>query len=96
MTRRFFTSCLSLAFSLAFFASSLAADARTFELRIYTTNEGKLPDLLARFRDHTCRIFERVGIKNIGYCVPVDEENGASNTLIYVIEHASREAATAS
>ncbi len=26
---------------------------RVFELRTYTTNEGKLPALQARFRDHT-------------------------------------------
>lgn len=92
---------LALYLSLAI-AAILPAVAETdpaatvYELRIYTTNEGKLPDLLARFRDHTCRIFERVGMRNIGYWVPVDEENGASNTLIYVISHISRDAATAS
>ena len=49
--------------------------------------------LLKRFRDHTCRLFEKHGIKNIGYWVPVDEENGSKTTLIYVLEHASRDAA---
>ncbi len=95
MKRIAFLLTLGLAAVLPAFADQDPA-AAVYELRIYTTNEGKLPDLLARFRDHTCRIFERVGIKNIGYWVPVDEENGASNTLIYVIEHASRDAATAS
>jgi hypothetical protein len=27
--------------------------------------EGKLDDLLARFRDHTMKLFEKHGIKNI-------------------------------
>ncbi|MEZ0389456.1 MAG: NIPSNAP family protein, partial [Verrucomicrobium sp.] len=39
-------------------ASLQAADAEpVYELRIYTTKEGKLPDLLKRFRDHTCKLF---------------------------------------
>ena len=71
-------------------------DPRVFELRIYVTNEGKLPDLLTRFRDHTCKLFEKHGMENLGYWVPVDKENGADNTLIYVIAHKSRDAAKAS
>lgn len=70
-----------------------AADAPVYELRTYTCNEGKLGALLTRFRDHTCGLFEKHGIKNVGYWVPVDEENGSSNTLIYVLEHKSREEA---
>ena len=38
-----------------------------YELRIYTACQGRMPDLLARFRDHTLRIFERHGMKNVGY-----------------------------
>ncbi len=68
---------------------------RVFELRTYTAPEGKLPNLQARFRDHTMRIFENHGMTNIGYWTPQDEPN-ASNTLIYIIAHDSREAATAS
>lgn len=73
-----------------------ADDGRVYELRIYTCNEGKLDALLARFRDHTCKLFEKHGIGNVGYWVPVDEENGSKNTLIYIIEHKSRDAAKAS
>ena len=65
---------------------------RVFELRTYHCNEGKLPDLLARFRNHTMRIFERHGMTNIAYWVPQDAP-ASQNTLIYVIAHASREAA---
>jgi hypothetical protein len=74
-------------------AMAPAADSPVYELRTYVTNEGKLPDLLTRFRDHTCKLFEKHGMKNIGYWVPVDKENGSENTLIYILEHKSREAA---
>ena len=72
-----------------------ADDGRVYELRIYTCKEGKLDALLARFRDHTCKLFEKHGIGNVGYWVPVDEENGSKDTLIYIIEHKSRDAAKA-
>ncbi|MCH7890154.1 MAG: NIPSNAP family protein [Gemmatimonadetes bacterium] len=75
-------------------AQAQSAD-RVFELRTYTAPEGKLPNLQARFRDHTMRIFENHGITNIGYWTPQDEPN-ASNTLVYIIAHDSREAAAAS
>jgi hypothetical protein len=65
---------------------------RVFELRTYTCYEGKLPDLLARFRNHTMRIFEKHGMTSIAYWVPQDTPTH-ENTLIYVIAHASREAA---
>ncbi len=74
-------------------AEAQSAD-RVFELRTYTTPEGKLPNLQARFRDHTMEIFENHGITNIGYWTPQDEPNSA-NTLTYLIAHSSREAAAA-
>ena len=70
------------------------ANAEVFELRTYTTLPGRLSALNARFRNHTCKIFEKHGMKNIGYWVPQDEPR-KSNTLIYVISHKSREAAKA-
>ena len=72
-------------------AQAQSAD-RIFELRTYTAPEGKLPNLQARFRDHTMRIFEKHGMENIGYWTP-HEEPEASNTLTYIIAHPSREAA---
>ena len=68
--------------------------ARVFELRTYTTPEGKLPNLEARFRDHTMSIFEKHGITNVAYWTPQDEPLSA-NTLVYISAHDSREAATA-
>ena len=65
---------------------------RVYELRTYTAPEGKLPELQARFRNHTMRIFEKHGMKNHGYWVPQDAPL-KDNTLIYIISHESREAA---
>jgi hypothetical protein len=65
---------------------------RVFELRTYTAPEGKLDDLLARFRDHTMRIFEKHGMTNVGYWLPQDETL-RQNTLVYLLAHPSREAA---
>jgi len=65
-----------------------------YELRIYHTYEGKLDNLLARFREHTMRLFEKHGIKNIAYWTPTDDPL-KGKTLFYVIAHPSREAATA-
>ncbi|MEK0446287.1 MAG: hypothetical protein RLZZ399_1608 [Verrucomicrobiota bacterium] len=73
-----------------------AEDPRVFELRTYVTHPGKLPDLLKRFREHTCRLFEKHGMQNIGYWVPTDSADGSENTLIYLIAHRSRESAKAS
>jgi hypothetical protein len=66
--------------------------ARVYELRTYTTHPGKLDALNARFRNHTMRIFEKYGMKSVGYWVPQDAP-ASQNTLIYVISHESREAA---
>lgn len=93
MTTRTFLASLSLAAALGLATPASAADSPVYELRIYTCNEGKLPDLLKRFREHTCKLFEKHGITNIGYWVPVDKENGADTTLIYIISHQSRDAA---
>ncbi len=66
--------------------------SRVFEIRTYTAPEGKLGELHTRFRDHTTRIFQKHGMTNIGYWMPVDEPM-SKNTLIYILAHPSREAA---
>src|SRR4030088_15829 len=65
-----------------------------YELRVYHTNEGKLDALLARFRDHTVEIFKRHEMKSVAYWTPTDEPL-KGRTLIYILEHPSREAAAA-
>ncbi len=63
-----------------------------YELRTYTAAPGKLDRLQARFRDHTRRIFERHGIRSIGYWVQVSPEEGKDD-LIYIVAHESLEQA---
>lgn len=70
-------------------------DTRVFELRTYTTHEGKLDDLNARFRNHTVKLFEKHGMTNIVYLTPLDGPQ-KDNTLVYLLAHESREAAKAS
>jgi hypothetical protein len=53
-----------------------------FEMRTYTANDGKMPDLVKRFQNHTMAIFERLGMENIIYWLPVDESD---NTLTYIL-----------
>ncbi len=75
---------------IAFAALPLSADV--YELRTYTANEGKMDDLLTRFRDHTLAIFESHGMKNIGYWLT----EGDDKKLVYIISHKDRDAAKAS
>ena len=65
-----------------------------YELRVYHAAPGKLADLLARFREHTVKIFDRHGMKSVAYWTPVDEPQ-KSDTLVYILLHPSREAAAA-
>ncbi len=69
-----------------------ASQERVFELRTYTAHEGRLDDVVARFRDHTLVLLEKHGMEHVGYWVPQDDPLG-QNTLIYLLAHESREAA---
>jgi hypothetical protein len=96
-------AAISAAFLLGFFARgvvpgepvALAQGGRVYELRTYTAPEGKLGELNARFRNHTMRIFQKHGMTNVAYFTPQDAP-ASQNTLVYVISHASRDAAKAS
>jgi hypothetical protein len=65
-----------------------------YELRVYHVAAGKLGDLLARFRDHTVSLFTAHGMKSVAYWTPINEPE-KSNTLIYILQHPSKEAAAA-
>jgi hypothetical protein len=72
---------------------SVAKDSRCFEMRTYYAMPGKLEDLNKRFRDHTCRLFQKHGIELIGFWIPQDKDKGAETKLIYILAHKSRDAA---
>ncbi|MBV8818872.1 MAG: NIPSNAP family protein, partial [Acidobacteriaceae bacterium] len=75
---------------------SLIKSGKVYELRTYHAYPGKLEDLHKRFRDHTLTIFARHGMKVVGFWGPTDQAGGSENTLIYILEFPSREAAIAS
>jgi hypothetical protein len=75
-------------------ASAQNDGATVYELRVYHTYEGKLDDLLKRFREHTVEIFRRHGIESVAYWTPLDEPL-KGKTLFYIPRHPSRDAATA-
>jgi hypothetical protein len=64
-------------------------DNRYYEMRIYYAAPGKLEDLNTRFRNHTTRIFEKHGMTNVGYWVPMDNPD---NKLIYILSYPDKEA----
>ena len=85
------TTTLALLFAAATTALVAAEkDSRCFELRTYYAAPGRLDDLNARFRDYTCKLFEKHGMANLGYWMPVDNPD---NKLIYLLAFPSRDAA---
>lgn len=67
-----------------------------FELRTYTTPPGLLPNLDARFRDHTLALFAKHGMNNYAYFHKMPGQPEADVTLIYFLTHSSEAAAKAS
>ena len=70
-------------------------DETVYELRIYHLNEGKQPLILDRFKTKETAIFARCGMHGVGYWVPTDDPL-AGKTLVYMLRHKSRAAATES
>lgn len=91
---KFLSALLSVLFLLAPVAAAdeSGGGERVFEMRIYTAAEGKLSDLMSRFRDHTNYLFVKHGMDLIGYWTPTEGDE-AGNTLVYLLAHDSREAA---
>jgi hypothetical protein len=66
-------------------------DGRYFEMRTYYTAQGKMDALHARFRDHTCKLFEKHGMTIIGFWSPADPVEGQKK-LVYILAYPSKEA----
>jgi hypothetical protein len=70
-----------------------AADKnRVLEIRTYTTHEGRLPALVERMGHGEGKVFERLGMKPVGYFVATEAPKSA-NTFVYILSHESREKA---
>jgi hypothetical protein len=75
--------------------TGISVEPRLFELRVYTAAPGRLDALNARFRNHTTGLFRRHEIGQFGYWIPMKDQPGADNTLIYLLTHPNREHADA-
>ena len=70
-----------------------AADERVFEMRTYICHPGRLDALNKRFREHTCKLFEKHGMTLVGFWVPSETNKKADkDTLVYILAFPSREA----
>jgi NIPSNAP len=66
--------------------------AKTYELRIYTCSPKNLPNLDARFRDHTIKLFSKHGMNHFGYWHLDKDQPAAADTLLYLLWHDSDKA----
>jgi hypothetical protein len=70
------------------------ASPRFWELRTYTANPGKLEDIHNRFRNHTTRIFSRLGMTNYLYFRPVADQEAMTDKMVYILNYPSQAART--
>lgn len=63
---------------------------RIFEMRTYYAHQGRMAALDARFRDHTCKLFEKHGIQLVGFWKPTGK---ADEVMVYILAYPSKEAA---
>lgn len=68
---------------------------QVFELRTYSQLPGRNPAILARFKDHTMKIFKSHDIKNIAYFTTIEKDPAIQSKLVYLVAHPSEEAAKA-
>jgi hypothetical protein len=78
------------------FEPSAGSSPRVFELRTYTATAGNLPALNARFREHTMKLFAKHGMTNLIYWNFAADQPHADRMLVYLLAHASTDAAKAS
>lgn len=93
MKKNVFRLCAFIALFILFSFNSkntnYQQDTRIYEMRIYYATQGKLENLLARFRNHTTKLFKKHGMINEGYWLPIDNKD---NKLVYVLSYPNQEA----
>ena len=90
-----FVLCVLFVSMLLPITRATATDAlpagKVYELRVYHANPGKLDALHARFRDHTCKLFQKHGMELVGFWTPIQGEQ-AKDTLYYIVAFPNAEA----
>jgi hypothetical protein len=74
---------------------NIGKEERVFELRTYYMQPGRVPAIMARFRNHTMKLFENHGMTNMVYWTTI-ENDGSQPKLVYILAHKSEEAGKAS
>jgi hypothetical protein len=72
--------------------TALDPRAAVYELRIYYPAPGKLEALNARFRNHTMKLFEKHGMRNVAYWNELPTKDSAEGRVVYVLAYPSRDA----
>jgi NIPSNAP protein len=65
-----------------------AGKNRVLEIRTYTTHEGRLPALVDRMGHGEGKVFERLGMKPVGFFVAAEAPK-SQNTFVYILSHES-------
>ncbi|SOE22223.1 NIPSNAP protein [Spirosomataceae bacterium TFI 002] len=76
-------------------ASKTISPDRLFELRTYYCFPDRFPNIVARFRDHTRKLFKNAGMTNIAYWSTI-EKGEEQSKLVYIIAHKNEDAAKVS
>lgn len=69
-----------------------AGKNRVLEIRTYTTHDGRLPALVERMGHGEGKVFERLGMKPVGFFVAAEAPK-SQNTFVYILSHESLEKA---
>ncbi|MBW3469891.1 NIPSNAP family protein [Arthrospiribacter ruber] len=73
-----------------------AQESQFFEMRQYTVHEGKMQDLVDRFENHTLKLFEKHGIENVAYFLPLGDNPEYLTFILGYPDRAARDASWAS
>lgn len=93
MNRRTFLAATVIAAAASTLNAAEPVASLCYELRVYYAAEGKLDALNARFRDHTCALFTKHGMTNVGYWMPLENPE---RKLYYILSFPDRKARDAS
>lgn len=89
ITALFFSGCATEHDTMSSSASEPhRASTRVYEMRTYHVAPGKMEALHARFRNHTQRLFNKHGIGEVGYWVPMDQSD---QRLVFILDYPNRE-----
>ncbi len=83
---------LPLAAPAAAQTTTTAAQQPVYELRIYYPAPGKAEALNARFRNHTLKLFEKHGMRNVAYWNEMQSPDAPDGRVVYVLSYPSRAA----